>query len=506
MDEEIKELVADCYRKSPIFNKTFLAESFNTPYSPLHYEVMSALDCNAQRVVISAPRNLGKTSLARALAIQGILYRDYEFILYVSNAETLSMMQTENIKRELTTNREIKKVFGSVKVTDFDEEMDESFSKHSWVAFGNTLVMPRGSNQQVRGFIYANTRPQLIIVDDFEDKRELTNPEIRRKNKDWFWTDLYRCVDRYSKKWRIIYIDTLKHADSLLEELLNDPDWLSLRLEAFDDAFNSNVPYLYSNEEIKKEVEAARRNGTLDQLYMELRSMPIARENASFLQEFFKYYDEIDLFQQDAEIENVVILDPAKTAQIQSADSAIVGIGVNYKNGAIYIRDVVSGKMFPEQIYENTFQMAKRLRARVIGVEVTGLEEFIKQPMTNHMMMKDPSYNFELVWLKARGGSPDGERGKIKRIGGLVPYYRQGFVYHNRTCCGKLEAQLLSFPRSGLVDVADATAYVIELLELGDRYFQNSPPDTNEEGGDTDFDEFAELDYEEPLEGSWRLV
>lgn len=489
-----------------MFNKTFLPEAFNTPFSKLHYRIMEALDSDAQQIAIAAPRNLGKTSLARALAIQGILYRDYEFIPYVSNSETLAMMQTENIKRELTTNREVRKVFGSVKVSDFEEGMDESFSKHSWVAFGSTLIMPRGSGQQLRGLIYGNTRPQLIIVDDFEDKRELENPELRRKNKDWFWTDLYRCVDRYSKKWRIIYIDTLKHADSLLEELLNDPNWLSLRLELFNDSYESFVPYLYSNEDIRKEVESGRRNGTLDQLYMELRSLPTSKENASFRQEFFRYYDESELFEAGDNIESVVIVDPAKTTQIQSADSAIVGIGVDYKSGKIYIRDIVSGKMFPEDIYENAFQMAKRLRARVIGVEVTGLEEFIKQPMTNHMMMKGSQFIFELVWLKARGGSPDGERGKIKRIGGLVPYYRQGFVYHNPICSGKLESQLLSFPRSGLVDVADATAYVVELLELGERYFQNSFPEPGEENPQGDDDEFADLDYDEPLEGSWRLV
>jgi hypothetical protein len=506
MEPGIEQLIQDCYKHSAIFNKTFLPEAFNTPYSALHYRIMSALDSDEQRIVIAAPRNLGKTSLSRSLVIQGILYRDYEFILYVSQSETLAMMQTENIKRELLTNRAIRKVFGSVKIDDEASEMDESFSKHSWIAFGSSLIMPRGSDQQVRGMIFANTRPQLIIVDDFESKKELENPELRRKNKDWFWTDLYRCVDRYSKKWRIIYIDTLKHADSLLEELLKDPDWLSLRLELFDDSYNSFVPHLYSNEEIKHEIESARRNGTLDQIYMELRSLPTSRENASFLQEYFKYYDEPDLFAKGDDIENVVIVDPAKTAQIQSADSAIVGIGADYRTGALYVRDIISGKMFPEQIYDVALEMAARLHARVIGVEVTGLEEFIKQPFTNAMMMKGPSRTFELIWLKARGGAPDGERGKIKRIGGLVPYYRQGFVYHNRTCCGKLEAQLLSFPRSGLVDVADATAYIIEMLELGDRYFHNSVPESNPGGADSDYDEFAELEYDEPLSGSWRVT
>ena len=86
----------------------------------------------------------------------------------------------------------------------------------------------------------------------------------------------------------------------------------------------------------------------------------------------------------------------------------------------------------------------------------------------------DPLTALNLSGLKARGGTPEGEKGKIKRIGALSPYYRQGYVYHNRNNCAKLEGQLLSFPRSGLVDVADATAYIIEVLELGGRYFSCS--------------------------------
>ncbi len=503
-DKDIKETLALCYRKLGIFGKTFMAEAFNTPFSSLHYAISEALDSDHQKIAIAAPRGLGKTTMACTLAIAGILYRDYEFITYCSHSEAHAIMQTENIKRELLTNREIRRIFGSIKIDSDDPDMDETFSKHSWVAFGNTIVMPRGSGQQVRGLRFKNHRPQLIIVDDLEDREELENPENRRKTKEWFHADLLRSIDRYSNKWRVIYIDTLKHSEALLQELLNDKTWHSMRLDLCDDEYNSNVPYLISTEELRAEAQAARDNGTLDIFYMEYRNLPISKENMSFRQEFFKYYDEIAL--DKSTLENVVIVDPAKTVQIQNADSAIVGIGVNYSTGAIYFRDCVSGKMFPEQIYKEAFEMAKRLNAHVIGVEVTGLEEFIKQPMTNYMMTLPPSFNCELVWLKARGGDPGGEKGKIKRIGALVPYYRQGYIYHNRNCCGKLEGQLLSFPRSGLVDVADATAYIVELLELGQRYF--SVPDEllpQDEDGNPE-DEFACLENDEPLAGNWRLV
>ena len=93
--------------------------------------------------------------------------------------------------------------------------------------------------------------------------------------------------------------------------------------------------------------------------------------------------------------------------------------------------------------------------------------------------------------MKARAKKED-------RIAALVPFYRQGYVFHNRSCCGGLEAQLLSFPRSRLFDIMDALAYIIEMMELGDRYFD--PPE--EEDVDS---EFEELEYE-PVIQNWRYA
>lgn len=495
---DLADVLALCYQNIGVFGKTLLPEAFNTPWSNLHTQILDAIDSNHPRICIAAPRGLGKTSLARALVEKSILFREYEFVIYVSNSETIATMQTENIKRELITNREIRRIFGNVQINSDDPELDESFSKQSWVAFGSTLVMPRGAGQQVRGLLYKNYRPQLIIVDDLEKKEELENPENRRKLKEWFNSDLLKCVDRYSDKWRVIYIDTLKHYDSLLQELLDSDEWHSMRLDLCDDNYESQAPHLISTEELKREVESHRAKGMLDVFYMEYRNLPISKEDATFRQEYFKYYEERDL--DNRQLENVIIVDPAKTANMHSADSAVVGIGIDYSTNAIYIRDIVSGKFFPDNLYEEMFAMRRRLNAHVVGIEVTGLEEFIKQPITNEMLRRGPADSFEPIWLKARGGAPDGEKGKIKRIGSLSPYYRQGYVYHNKSNCAKLESQLLSFPRSGLVDVADATAYIIELLELGQRYF--TAPDVDLQDVEN---EFESLEYDPPLD-DWRLV
>jgi hypothetical protein len=501
VDVELAAILEKCYKSTGLFGKTFMPETFNTEFSALHKAMLAAIDGPHQKVVIAGPRGLGKTKTIQAKCMQQILFRDVNFLLYVTNAENVAVLQTENIKRELRTNSEIRRLFGDIGLSDADIEFSEVFSKKAWVAYGQTLVLPRGSGQQVRGLVHGRHRPDLIIVDDLERREEMSNVEIRKSIKEWFHADLEKCIDVYSNNWRIIYMDTLKHSDSLLTELLESPDWHAVHLDLCDDQYNSNVPAMFTTEELHKLVASHRANGTMDVFYMEYRNLPVSKEDLSFDPKNFKHYDESTL---DASIkkrlENMIVVDPAKTAQMNSADSAVVGIGVDYVGGGIYIRDIVNGKMFPDQLYNEMFAMRRRLNAHVVGVEVTGLEEFIRQPIMNEMLRRGPMDSFEPVWLRARGGSTE-ERGKIMRIRSLVPYYRQGFVWHNSACCGGLEAQLTTFPRGKLVDIADATAYVIEMLEIGERYFVGPA-----EADDAPTEEYAELEYEPPLSNEWLRV
>ena len=40
--------------------------------------------------------------------------------------------------------------------------------------------------------LYKNYRPTLIISDDLDDPEKLLNPEVRKKDQDWFDTDFLR--------------------------------------------------------------------------------------------------------------------------------------------------------------------------------------------------------------------------------------------------------------------------------------------------------------------------
>jgi phage terminase large subunit-like protein len=226
-------------------------------------------------------------------------------------------------------------------------------------------------------------------------------------------------------------------------------------------------------------------------------SEPISRENASFRPEYFKYYDESSAeLTNDPDVESFVIVDPAKTAKATSAFSAVVGVGVNLRSNAIYVRDLVMARMERDELMDAACQMTQRLRAHVLGVEVTGLDQWIEQPFKDEISRRALSVHFVPLHAKKGKGELAHEGGKVGRVAGLIPYYRQGLVYHNENVTGPLEAQLRSFPRAKRWDAMDALAYILELLDYGERYFW--PQRASEPGYDLEA-EYAELEADDYL-------
>lgn len=484
---EVQDLLVECIRSTKFFAKTFFPDVFHAPFSSLHDQIFDLIDSGERKVVIAAPRGIGKTSIAIALCAKKLLFQLANFIVYVSNSSSSAEQQTENLKFELNANEFVKKVFGPIKTKSADG-VDESFSKRAWVSSYGAMVYPRGSGQQVRGLLYHSKRPDLIVIDDLENTESVANEELRIKLKTWFKADLEKCTSRLSKDYQFIYIDTLKHEDALLQDLLDSSEWNSVRLEICEDDYNPSAPDFMSKEDIMLEVAAHRESGMMDVFYREFRNIPISKEDSVFQADYFKHYNEPDLMNPKIGkvpyLTNVVICDPAKSVKLHSADSAIVCWGIDRTSKRMYFRDSIADKMYPDELIEQALMMVKRFNAVILAVEVTSLEQFIVQPFKNQMLQKGIHPRF--LELKAIGK-------KEERVATLAPHYRHGYIYHNRAVCGKLETQLLGFPKSKRWDVMDAAAYISKIMEEEGQYFDPIDADDPTES------EYEQLENEKPL-------
>jgi len=212
VDKETQQIQSLCSISTRMTAQTFFPERFYVPFADnIHGKIFNLIDGPDQKVAIAAPRGWGKTSIvALALMARYILYHHTGFICYINKSHDAASLQTENLRRELVSNRMIRHFFGDFKSRDVKKnEFEEVFSKKAWVAY-DTLVWPRGAGQQVRGVLFKNDRPGLIVIDDLEDPERIKNDEIRKGWYEWLYADVIKALPRVgdmAKKCKIVYID-----------------------------------------------------------------------------------------------------------------------------------------------------------------------------------------------------------------------------------------------------------------------------------------------------------
>lgn len=492
-DPVYREILANCCASIKTHCRIFHPDRFFRPFSPYHDQLFEVYDdTSIQKIVITAHRGFGKTSIFNfAIPSQSLLFKKTTFMSPISATSTGAVIQSENLKSAFTDQKFIaacSELYGLENGIKSD-----SFSRDMWESANGVFVLPRGRGQQVRGMSFgaSGKRPGLIVVDDLEEAESVLSKEQRDKTKEWFFTDVCNSVDKPLKTWRIVVIGTILHEDCLLNALINDSSWTYLNFPLCDENFKSCWVNYMTDEDVLALKKEHEDQNILAAFYREFMNVCNPSEDAVFKPEYFRYYDEAEMSQKLNLEDNVIIVDPAKTAKMHSAKSAILGAAICRSN--IYYRDLINERLRIDEIAPAAFDMADRLGAHTIAVEDAGLQDWIRHPFLNEMTARGRHYN--IIWLSGKNGKEEivsddahravsrsaSSRGKTLRVAALAPYYRQGRIFHNKSCCGPLEAQLLSFPLSKYWDAMDTAAYTIQVMSIGDRYMEPDVPEDEDE-------------------------
>lgn len=507
----------ETYADSSVYAKAFFPEAFSRPFDQLHYDLFDVIDnreylaqqqnSNPQLVVVAVPRGLGKSSILNVVqASKSIVFHEKHMILPVSHTSSQATQESENLKSQLMENPQLHQFF--------DIQKGGLWNQEKWVITSDgweTCVYPRGSGQSLRGARHRHWRPDLIIVDDLEDPDNLLSDEQRAKQKEWFYGSLLNTVDRGHDDWLVLVLGTIMHPNALLCNLLENPEWTSYELAIANKTLtSSNAPNFMPIQKIRKLYTSFKLENKVDTFYREYMNAPAPLgEDALVKSAWFKEYDEDKLrLNRNHEVINFLILDPARSTNIQSADSAIVGVGVNQVTNRIYIRTVFSGKVDVPELHEEIFLAAKLLNTNVVGIETTGLKQHITWPLQNEAMRR--GIPLQIIELSARGGSgsTDDSKPKVRRFRPVIGLYQKGLIEHNKQFSQILEADLVSFPSPRKWDILDCIGYIPQMLEEAGIYMLGAGPEISpEERAELEEWEIAEkefehLTYEEPI-GNW---
>lgn len=189
--------------------------------------VVSTKEVN-RRIAVAAPRSHAKSSfLSKAFPIHEIVYRKRKYIILISETPSVSSANLEWIKVQLQSNEKLRRDFGPLlHIKQQMNPKDNSAEFIAWEDLGEgkqkqlTLVQAASSGQALRGRNWNGNRPDLIVCDDLEDKRNTNTEQLRQELKDWFRQVVIPLGDPEGKKTAIVFMGTTVHHDSLLIDVM----------------------------------------------------------------------------------------------------------------------------------------------------------------------------------------------------------------------------------------------------------------------------------------------
>lgn len=406
-----------------------------------HGEMVDLWYSAAPQVLTMAFRGGAKSTVAEeAITVMGAL-RMFKNCIILGENEPRAIERLTAIKHEYETNEFIADLFGPLVGNIWQEKK---------IVLSNGVVLQAfGRGQSLRGAKHLSARPDLAFGDDMEDDECVATPEAREKFKQWF---LKVVIPALAPGYRFRIAGTPLDPESWLMKLKAAPDWVTkvFPIEHKDPETGerrATWPARFPLEDIDAKIESYRNLGAMQEYQQEYMCEASDPASRTFTADMFKHEPAVRTWQPV-----YLMYDPARSTDKNK--SATTGWAAwSWVGSRMTVWDAGGGFWKPDEIVNHIFEMNDRFRPVMIGVEQTGLHEFIMQPLRAEQIRRGT-----LIPIQALNAPQLGQIGVIK---GLQPFFKAGEV--NFACqLPELEKQMLAFP-TGHRDTLNALAYAPRL-------------------------------------------
>lgn len=450
-------------------------DATNSP--PFHMELWGEACSDHQFLAIAAPRGHAKSTAGTvAYGLAELLFRQSRYCVIVSDTEAQAAMFVQQMASELQTNKELIELFGLKK----NDKGEVAFLRDSQtdiiVEFedGHTFrVVAKGAEQKLRGMLWNNRRPDLVIVDDLENDELVMNVDRRTKLKRWVRGALIPMLSRQGKfrMW-----GTVLHEDSVLNNLMpkrqdryfrsndlkdwtDNPKksmWRSIKYRAHNDDFTQILwPERYDADFFKIRRKEFSEQGMSDVYSQEYLNEPIDESVA-----LVKRSDLLERKDEDRGLRlRYYITADLAVSEKQSADYSVFVVAGVDEDRRIHVVDIIRDRMDPLEIVDLIFELDSIYDPEAIGMEKMMITQTLG-PFLREEMRKRDQYPI-MVQLTHEG------KDKVQRFKNMQARLRAKTVKFEKESdwYPRFEDEILKFPRSTKDDQVDAMSYLGKLLD-----------------------------------------
>jgi hypothetical protein len=419
-------------------HEILFARRHRLPFAGYHRDLVADFWSDAPRSIVLAFRGSGKSTLIEEDIALAACEGAYRNILIVGSSERRAAERLAAIANEIANNEQLGALYG--------EQRAEPWTQIKIVLANGGCVQAMGRDQDVRGIKHLDWRPDLLVLEDFEDKDAVQTPEGRRKTLRWLLAELLPASDPNA---RVRVRATPMDAESVPILLVKHAGWPVRRFAITycdaDGIERASWPESMPLERVEAERATYALLGERDVWEREYMVNPVSAADRVFHVEHIRIEPQIRTWQAV-----YAMIDPARSV---GRKSATTGWAVwSWVRNRLIVWEAGAKFLLPDEIVDLAFRIGGEFAPVEIGVEEDGLSEWLAQPIRQEQLRRR-------VTLPYRGVRAP--RGKMDFIRGLQPFFAAGECVW---ACDlpELREQLLQFP-TGRIDAPNALAYALTL-------------------------------------------
>lgn len=429
--------------------------------APFHAQMEEDFHSLTPKILWMMFRGAAKSTKMEEGCVLEVALQRVRNVLVLGESETRAAERLAAIKKHIESNEILQYLF--------DIGPGEEWTGTKAVTNTGVCIQAYGRGQSLRGVKYLDSRPDLLLIDDVEDRESgsVATPEARRKTRLWLTSTVLPAME---PSGRIRMAATPLHPEALAPTLARaDKSWLTrvypiIYKDPDTGEDRASWPDRYSVEWALKMQEEMNEIGESESFAQEYLCQAVDLGSQTFTEDMFKIEPRPRSYHPV-----YAVYDPARTTNRLSATTGkAVASWIGRK---LVVWESDAQKWMPDKIVEDVFDVVERYSPTVVGVEENGLNEWLLQPLRAEAAKRGV-----LVPLRPLRAP----KGKLDFIRGLQPYFRAGEVEFAADV-PELRKQLLGFP-TGLVDAPNALAYMLT-LRTGDPVFDGFRDDFVENVG-----------------------
>jgi len=339
--------------------------------------------------------------------------RSQSYIVLIKANQKLAENKLLEIEDEYSNNpllnancEEIKVRSGKVFSVDVRDEQGEII---------NIRIEAYGKGASIRGLSNLDRRPDIVIIDDPQDKEDSKSETVLANDWDWFLSDIMFL----SKKCRIFLIGNNMGDKCIIEQVRRNAQILGFNFRRVPVMNKMEIPLWpirEVRENILKEREAYRSIGKIDIWLQERMCLSIDEETKVFKKIYRAYYSAGNKINIAGQSSIYVTLDPASSKEKSSCYRAFVVNAVTPDN-LWHLMDVPYGFWDSVELIDQMFDIVCKWRPVCVGIE-KGIYKQVIEPFIDIEMRRRNIY-FEIRPLEhGKEGS------KLERIKMLAPRFK----------------------------------------------------------------------------------